>query len=196
MWAELSIRTKSNLPQDLGHRLGKYFQDSLADQQGALEKTALEPELLPQILIARRTKGAITLVLSSDLQKIKVYIDNSVGSKTLEPLKREVEAVREDLNRFLPTCGTAIEELTVLIGAEGDTLFVGEYLGFIGRLKEAFKDHAVAKLYVPIATYLASLIVGLDQPKALLNVVTAIVALVLWVIIDAAFLRRAFAYKD
>jgi hypothetical protein len=195
MWAEVTIRTKGDLPSDLQARLIGYFHDGVANTQNALEKTALDPELLPQILLARRSAGAMTLLLSPDLQKVKAYIDNSIGSKTLDPLKREIKVLREDLKRFLASCNTSIQELTVQIGAEGDTLLVGEYQGFWARLGEAFKDHAMAKLYVPIATYLASLATGVDQQRALQNVAVALVALAIWVLLEALVLRDPLAYK-
>lgn len=195
MWAEVTIRVKENLPANLNDRLSTYFQDGLNDKQVAIEQTSLEPALLPQILLARRSKEAITLLLSPDLQKVKAYIDNGVGSKTLEPLKREIAGLREDLKRFLRTCNSSIQELTILIGAEGDTLFVGQYLGLKGRISEAFKDHAIAKFYVPLAAYIASIILGSDQQRALANVVTALIALGLWVILDGSFLRPSLVYK-
>jgi hypothetical protein len=196
MWAEIAIRINAALPHDLRNRATNYFQDATADRTAALEETELGIDLLPHTLLARRSKGVIMLLINSDAQKVKAYVNNNAGPKTLESLKREIKALHEDLRRFLNTCGLSIQELTVTIGVQDDVISVGEHLNFSGRLKEAFKDHAIAKVYVPIATYGASMISEFDQQKAVLNVLTAVIALGIWILLDAIFLRDPFAYQE
>ena len=69
-------------------------------------------------------------------------------------------------------------------------------LSWWGKLQQAIKDDLLVKVYIPVATFVASVLMRYEIEKSIFNVLVAFAAMILWAVISATFLKEPFHYKE
>jgi hypothetical protein len=197
VWAELTVQAKKDLPENLEAAFKQRFS-SPADIRRAIDATVWQGDYSAedQIVFAHLSNSRVYLVYRPESRTLKVHIENTYEKSKLRTLRRTIEELATQIERFLKHHGNRMTDLQIVIWAEDDDFQIGTRLSWFGKLKRSVTEHALAKLYVPVAAYVASILLGYKTDAALLNVLIAILAVALWVIIAATFIMNSYEFKE
>lgn len=199
MWAELQIETKRDLPAQLGHTLAAYFNRS-SPVLAALRATRWGQNYQPgdedDVVYANSDPLRVFLVYQEGPQSLRVHIENYLNKNKLETLKRSAERISEQFCGFVKRNKGGIRGLSIVVWVEDNDYLHGARTSLLHRLGRSLTDNLWTKTYVPIATFLASIALHNDVKKAGFNVAAAVLAMLLWVLVDAAFGGKAYHYHE
>ena len=193
VFAELTIVAKwdlaTNLETELPMRFGKP-----SDKGKAIDATVFPMELAETVVFQQLTRGRVFLVSQDEISTLKVHIEDTQNKAALSVLKRHVEEVTSQMEKFLNSQGNHVTKVSIVIGEGLISIQNGEQLRWRGKAERSLKENALSKIYVPVATYVASILLGYQQDSALLNVLVALIALAVWALIDATFVAKSYKY--
>jgi hypothetical protein len=197
MWAELTVQAKRDLPIAIEDVLKERFGPT-ADKRTTIDATVWRGDYSQEgrIVFARLSNSAAFLFYRPEARTLKVHIDNTYKKSKLKTLRRDIEQQATEIERFLKYCRNKANELKFVIWAEDDDFQTGTKLSLWSKIKKSVKEQVLTKIYVPIATYGLSVALSYEQEKALFNVLAAIGAVVLWVLIDAIFIMKSFEHVE
>lgn len=197
MWAELIITVNRDLPSNPGASLAKRFSHQIAAAE-AIDLTVWQGnyDWVDQVVFAQRQHDFVFLVFAPQARTMKVHVESTIKKSSLFQLRRFVDELTETMSDYLRYNDNGIKRVKALIYAEGDHLQSGERPSRWERIRDGFRENFLVKLYIPVATFVATLLLGDDVEKALINVVAALVAVVLWVVGKAFLEKTEFRYGE
>lgn len=99
------------------------------------------------------------------------------------------------MDRFFKHHSNKTKNLSVVIWDGEDEIQTGARLSSPSRLKRIIVErHTYTEIYVPVMTYVLSVLAGYGQPTALLQALAALLTMLLWVVI-VAFATNAYKYE-
>jgi hypothetical protein len=197
MWAEITVDCKKELPANLRTafeaRLGHSY-----DGKQALEVTILKSNnhIVDHIIFARLDDKRVYLVQAPDVSLLTIHIESTVKTDDIRELRRAIEYVLSRIESFLKGSRNKVKNMKVLIYAEGNYLQTGTYMTRWEIVKDKFKENVLLKIYIPVSTFALSLLLNYDVKKAGINALAAVIAALLWVVIEVMLFKRKIAYKE
>lgn len=196
MRAEVTITFKNDLTTNTTKLLSDHFGTS-ENIPACANKTSLGglAIIVNRIEHATINNNGVCLFFREELRVIKVHVENIVGGN-VKSLRREIEDIISSMKRLAKTHSTKLDDAKAVISCEEGELQEAEMQTYFDKLKVSAAENIPTKIYVPLATFIASYWFDGDPKKALLNALVAIVATLLWVTIDALLFRDSFKYKE
>lgn len=149
-----------------------------------------------QILLAHRSQALVFLVFSSDVRSLRVHVESTVDKSDLRLLRKCIDEVYAQVLDFVRHSINVASEVKVSIYAEDNHLQTGERLSWGQRFTKSLREDFLAKVYVPVATFGASLGMGYEIKRAGFNVVAAVLAMLVWSLISASIVTSTFVYSE
>jgi hypothetical protein len=200
MWAEVTVEVKRDLPESI-ETLQQAFRDRIGeptDKREAIDKTSVwqgDYEDENHMVYTHHNKDRVILVYRPERSTLKVHVESGKHRTGLGPIWRLIEEMAQYLKRLLKTVDNKMTKLQYIIYDGWGEIEDGRELGFLDKFKRSAKDYLRPGIYVPIATYLASVILGSHQLQALRNALIAILATLLWIVFDALVLQPRPSYE-
>lgn len=197
MWAEIYLRTKSDLPVRLAQELASRIT-ATSDVRAAIDATtwAGQYDWESQILLAHRSHALISLVFSPDVRTLRVHIESAVDKSDLRLLRKCVDEVSAQVLDFVRHSINGVSEIKVSVYAEDNHLQTGERLSWWQRFTKSLRDDFLVKVYVPVATFAVSVGMGYEIKRAGFNVIAAVFAMFVWSLISASIVTSTFTYSE
>jgi len=193
VYAELTIQSKKDLPEELKVVLPKRFGDP-SDKARAINATTFPKDFEEGIVYQKHTPQRVFLVLQDEASTLKVHIEDAEDKTQLPRLQSHVEEIAMQMERFLKHQRNRTAKMRIVVTEGVSTIQTGAKLNWWNKLKLSITENALPKIYVPVATFVASILVGYED-RALLNVLAALVAMALWVVLDTTFIAKSYKYK-
>jgi hypothetical protein len=198
MWAEIYLHAKNDLPANLATALSTRIQTT-PNIQAAIDATTWAGETdsdLPVVIAAHQSVTLTCLLFSPDVRTLRAHVESSIDKSDLRQLRKSAEEVGTRLLEFLGHANNKATDLKIYIYAENNHLQTGERRSWWRRFADSIKQDFLVKIYVPAATFLASIILGYEVTKAGFNVLAAVCAMLVWSLIASTFVTgSAFTYS-
>lgn len=210
MYAEVKIGTKTDLPGDLRGALAKHFP-SQAEPEDVVAATvyAEDPGNLPRYVAglahAQLVGGRASLFYLDGASALRVHVQHVDPRTPLGDLGEyagdvvsEVERLLKDgrtRRRALRAPFTEVAALRVNTFAEGNRVQTRERVGWSERLQKSARTEFLQKVYVPLATVVGTFAVGANLDVAVRNVLIALAALAIWVVLAATFVMDRYEVR-
>jgi hypothetical protein len=197
MWAEIYIRTKNDLPTNLTASLSERIK-ATADVRGAIDATtwAGQYDYESEIVLAQRSNSLVLLVFSDGKRELRIHVESTIDKSDLRQLRKCAEEVAIRALDFVRHSINSAEEIKISIYAENNYLQTGERSTWWQRFIKSVKEDLLVKLYVPAATFLASMTLGYEIKRAGFNVLAAVFAMLVWALISASIVTSTFTYSE
>ena len=197
MYAEITLRCKRNLPNDLEATLHQSLLDAV-DPETAMDATIYKDQhdFAGQIIYAYHTLDLAFMIFHPAARELKIHVEKPTQKGHLRSLKVQIDTVITRIDAYLKENDNRAASLSVLIVSDGDHVVRGSRHKWWQRVTASVKEDVLVKLYVPFATFIASLLFEVEIDKALFNALVAVIAMVIWVLLSALFIRKSFSYED
>lgn len=192
MWnAEILIEAKRDLPSNLTAELANRVSNN-TDHQSVLKNTIHKDSdfLGSSIVCSFRDQHVVYFMTKSDARTLTVHVERLNKKESVRELKNSVLQVIHRIEVFLKHCKNAIKKVEGDILNHFDRELTCTRRTFWTRLIQSLQSNILSKLYVPVATVVASLIMDVELNRAIFNALTALVALTIWLVIDATIAER------
>lgn len=193
MWhAEVVVETKKDLPVDIEKKLGERVS-AHTDHESVLKGTIHKDSsfLIGSIVCSFRDQNIVYFITKSDARSLTIHIERLDKRMPVRELKASVVLVIRRIDSFLKHIKNKIKRIDGEVFAVGNKELVCTLQNFFKRLKISFFSNMFSKIYVPVATVVASLFLGTQLERSLFNAAVAVLALAILVVIEAA---RADSY--
>jgi len=196
MWAEVIVRTRRDLPNNLRDALAVHFT-ARVEVRRAIDATTWHGnyDWEDQVVHSHLSNSLVFLIFSPEVRTLKIHVESAFLKSDIRALRGSVEEIERHITQFLNHNKNGAQQTRVAIYSEDNHFQTGKKLTWLGKLGEATRESLLVKLYIPIATYVASLLMNYEPGRAAFNVLAALVALILWILIDASFIRPSFRYE-
>lgn len=187
MWhAEMIIKTRSDLPDDLAARFAERIPGT-HDHASVLRDTIHRDSafLTDCIVCSFRDQHVVFFITKSDARTLTVHIERLDKKAPVRELKASVREVIRRVESFVRHHKNRVKGIDGELFAVGNKELNCVRRSFLVRLGNAFKSNLLSKAYVPAATVVASLVLGTRLEQSLFNALVALVALAIWVLIEA-----------
>jgi hypothetical protein len=200
MWAEVTATFEKDLSPDTEEILiGRLGQAASFEECASHTSLSTLPNIIAQVKFAKLSNSSARLYFRDEARVLKVHIE-SITSQSLKAIRREIDDSISDMRRLGKSEKSNLRDIRAVIGtSDGAELQEARSQRFGQRFKASATDNVPTKLYIPVATFLASLMLdwaSADVRKALLNALVAVVATLIWVVIDAAMFKPEIKYSE
>jgi hypothetical protein len=183
-WAEMIVGTRDDLPDNLPDR----FKERIGaqDHQSVLKETIHKESdfLLPSIACSYRDQNMVFFINKSDAKTLTIHLERRDKNSPVRELKASMREVMTRVEAFLKHLHNPMKRFAGEIYGAGNREIVFDHLTWPQRLVNSVKSNGMAKLYVPLATVVASLATGRKLEESLFNAGVALIALAIWVIYE------------
>ncbi len=211
MYAEVTIRAKRDLPEDLSGVLARHFPGTL-DKKAVVDCTVFGSApggygvYGSRIAHAQLAHQRAALFFPLDSRAFLVHLEHENQHASLGDLGRRVEKdlapkieefLKDDRpwSRVLRAPFSEVSALNIEMFAEKKVVQVGSRQSWRERVVKSAQENFWQKVYVPVATLLASLLFNVGVDRALFNVAVALAALALWVLLNATFVMDRYEVR-
>lgn len=196
MYTEISIRIKNQFPNDLKGELEKSI-GVCADISNSIDLTEFkgQTDFSVRVKFAFISNDKVFLIFLDDSSSIRIHVQSSRNSTNLTSLNKLVEDTFNSIKRFLKDNHLEIENATASVFVESSYIIRGEYKTRKKVFIDLLKKDIPLKIYIPLVTFIVSLILGYEIEKILYNVLIAIGASVLWLVVETIRTKTELKYS-
>jgi hypothetical protein len=197
MWAEITIRTKNDLPRNIETALNERLELA-GDLDQAYDSTSLRetPEFRDLIKFWHYSSSYVYLIFVSEARTLKVHVETTLTKTDLRMLKETIREVHNTLVAFLRFRNIKIMENYVYISAEGQYMFRGAKQSFFKNIQENLLDNVLVEILIPLLTFGVSWWRGFILSDSLLNVLIAIIAVLIWASANAYGHTKNYEFEE
>lgn len=187
MWhAEIIIETRKDLPPDVQALLRQRVSQNMNHAAVLQETVHRNSRFLNQSIVCSfRDQTSVFFVTMSDVRTFTVHIERTDKRLPVRELKVSVLQVIRRLESFLKHHGNGVRRIDGEVFAAENKEMVCTSHTFVDRLKKSLLSNLPSKIYIPVATVVASYSLDAHLERSLFNAVVALVALGIWVVIEA-----------
>lgn len=196
MYAEIKVATASALPPTIREKALRWFAPT-ADSRAALDRTEFHGvyDLLSQIVVAKLPPSYAIIVFQHNAATLSVHVELTTAKPNVKHLKDVAEETAGDVMTFLSEFGIRIQSLKIRIYVEKEHLETGRKRPWLERVLSAARKEVPGRLAVPIATFLASMMLDSDVRRATANAFAAMVGVVVWLLLSATLEKAEYRYE-
>jgi len=197
MWAEIMIKCKKDLPQNLEEIFGKEFMAPSEDKKRVIDSTITwngNYSFLNHICYAQLSNTRVFFIICESSSIMKIQIESNVDKSDIRALNKVVEELILQIITFLKKNHNGIIEVKALLYAEGGWLQTCEYVPFWRRIFMTLQNNKLLDLIIPLFTAISSVIIKFDVFKAILNAIIVITATFIFLCIKIYF-EKEFSYS-
>lgn len=195
-WAEMIVGTRNDLPDKLSDKFRERISQ-YQDHQDVLNETIHKDSqfLLKSIVCSFRDQNIVFFISKSDAKTLTIHLERQDKKSPVRELKASMKEVMTRIESFLKHIENPIERFDGEIYEGGNREILFHRLSWCERVVFSLKSNVFAKLYVPIATVVASLLTGQKVEQSLFNAVVALAALAIWLIYEV-ITANAYSFSE
>ena len=194
MYAEITIHFRDEFNRN------RFFggMPTSAGHQDVLAKTVFSRslELASTAVYSRILPSTAYIVFEEGSQGFRVHVENTINKGSISKLKGAAEDV---LRTFLDAgrhCGCRSDVAVIRIHAEDNLTQTGSKIRFWHRLGERFRETIIGDFVVTSLTAVVAYFVARDLATSMVSGLSALLALVLWLIIEVLLYKDEYRYED
>lgn len=194
MYAEITINFRREVNRE------RFFggMPRSATHHDVLSRTVFSTslELATAAVYSRMLPSTSYIVFQDGSQALKVHVENTVDRGSIAKLKGAAEEVLRTLLDAGRNCGCKSDDAVIRLHAEGNLMQAGSEVRFWRQLGERFRETIIGDIFVTIATAVVALIYTNDWRTSMASGLAALLALFLWLIIEALSHKVRYRYED
>jgi hypothetical protein len=196
MHAEIRITVAEGLRSGVDGHAREWFAPTLllSRDLAGIEFGGYRPD--PAFTVIAMRQGADVIVITrDDASTLREFVQVTGEGLTLPVLKETAEEAVDGLSRFLRAHGMVATGVSIRIMAEGVRLLVGRPVTWWDNFRTAARKEVAGRLSVPVATFLVSLALDSDVPRAAVSAASALVGVIVWLLVSTTLEKPGYRYE-
>ena len=175
MYSEIKVQTKQNVPKNLKASLEEHFGSS-EDVVTTIDLTCFSGshDFVDRIVYAYVNGNRVFLVFEDDVNTLRFHIENIQDKDKIDTLKLHISDTFSQIRSYSKRKKLRIKNAKSQIYSESSHIITGVYYTKIQSLSKIFKDDLFTKIYIPVVTFMLSLMMNYDLEKSIFNVLVAV----------------------
>jgi len=196
MYAEIRLTVGDGLSSGLNRQALEWFAPVVAPAVAIAESEIKQNyRQLDKVVVAILTQSHVMIVSRDDAATLRAYVELTTQHPKLAVLKEVAEDTADDVVHFLRAHGMEADRVRIRIYAEGERLETGRRFTWRDRFLASARKEVAGRLSVPVATFLVSLALDSDVPKAATSAAAAFVGVIVWLLVSATLEKPGYRYE-
>ncbi len=196
MYAEIRISVLDGLPSSLDRHSREWFAPTVSPAVAIADSEIKQNHRqLEKVVIATMPPSHLLIVSRDDAATLRAYVELTAPNRNWRLLRIIAEETADDIACFLQAHGVKVASLGIRMYAEGERLETGRRFTWRDRLLSSARKEVAGRLSVPVATFLVSLALDSDVPKAAASAAAAFVGVIVWLLVSATLEKPGYRYE-
>jgi hypothetical protein len=197
MYSEIKIQIKQNVPNNLKAAFEEHFgiSDDILSVM-SLSTFAENLDLSEKVIYAKNVHNYIFLVFNDDVKSFKFHVENQTNKERIDLLKINIADTFSQIQVFTKSKKMSIITARSQIYSESSHIITGIYDNKIQMIYKLFREDLVTKIYIPVVTFIMSIVLNYDLEKSIFNVLIAVIATSVLLIYKGLASENELKYKS
>lgn len=146
-------------------------------------------------MVAKLPPSYAIKIFQHNAATLSVHVELTTANPNVKHLKDVAEETAGEVRTFLSKFGIKVDTLKIRIYVEKEHLETGKKQSWPERVLSSARKEIPGRLSVPIATFLASMVLDSDVKRATTNAFAALVGVVAWLLLSATLEKSGYRYE-